>query len=64
MSVEVTTKYATTAPTIQGCFGFVMDHLDQVGEAPSVTVSPYWTGPNDSLMFEVTVEATRTAGPQ
>jgi len=60
--VEVTTRFATSFDTLTECFGFVMDHVDKVGAAPSVVIKPFWSydvaGLDDSdgrQSFEVVV---------
>lgn len=56
--VEVTTRYATSFDTLAECFGFVMEHVDTVGSAPSVQINPFWSYSemeNGTQAFEVVV---------
>lgn len=39
-ATEVFTRYATTVETLSDAWVFVMEHVDRVGERPSVTISP------------------------
>jgi hypothetical protein len=41
--LEVTTKYATNVEDLGAAWAFVMQHIDQVGDSPSVIISPVWT---------------------
>lgn len=43
MSVEITTRYATTVDDLSSAWAFVMDRLDRAGDNPSITISPIWT---------------------
>ena len=60
--VEVTTRYATTVPTLTDAWAFVMRRLDSVGPNPAIEIQPRWTvrepSPADDFerMFEVVVE--------
>lgn len=60
MTVEVTTKYATTVNTVQDAFVFVMEHLDDVvGSGPSIHISPFWIINDDNSterQFEVSIQ--------
>lgn len=40
--VEVTTQYATTVPSLQAAWAFVMDHVDAVGPDPRIEIKPQW----------------------
>lgn len=39
-SVAKTTRYAVAVDTLQEAFAFVMSKLDEVGERPSITITP------------------------
>ena len=57
--VEVTTKYATSVPTLPEAWAFVMARIDQVGDSPSVRINPIWRYSDDedgTRVFEVVVE--------
>jgi hypothetical protein len=40
--IEVTTRYATTVDDLSSAWAFVMDHLDSLGDDPSIEISPLW----------------------
>lgn len=40
--IEVTTRYATTVDDLPSAWAFVMDHLDSLGDDPSIEISPLW----------------------
>lgn len=50
MTVEITKQFATSVDTLQECWQFVMEHLEQVGDDPEIHISPVW------LMDEVDPE--------
>jgi hypothetical protein len=41
--IEMMTRYATTVDDISEAWAFVMDHLDLVGDDPSVEIQPTWS---------------------
>lgn len=41
-TIERTSKLATTVDTLTDAFAFVMAHVDDVGSAPSVHITPRW----------------------
>lgn len=59
--VEQTVKYATTVGSLPDAWSFVMARIDELGEAPSVTISPLWRVRDDGevRMFEVAVSGMR-----
>ena len=40
--VEYTARYATAVNSVQEAFAFVMEHLDKLGNDPSVDITPIW----------------------
>ena len=59
--IERTVRYATTVPDLPDAWSFVMTWIDELGHAPKVSISPYWTGAADDSddmvrRFEVVVE--------
>ena len=40
---ERTTRYATTVPDLPSAWAFIMAHLDSVGDAPTIHITPRWT---------------------
>ncbi|MCL2463599.1 MAG: hypothetical protein FWF28_00825 [Micrococcales bacterium] len=70
MSVERTVKFATTVDDLPAAWAFVMDHMDDLGPDPQITISPVWQA-NDSppldsdfamvRRFEVAASGTVTA---
>jgi hypothetical protein len=59
-SIEVTTRYATTASDLPAAWAFVMDRVDSVGPDPRITISPVWLPSEDPeshpRYFEVVVD--------
>lgn len=58
MSVERTTMFATVVEDLSSAWAFIMDRLDRLGPAPSITITPQWTYSNTEdgvLRFEVSV---------
>lgn len=41
--IEITTRYATSVDTLTEAWEFVMDHLDALGEHPTIEVKPFHT---------------------
>lgn len=39
-TVEVTTEYRTVVDELTQAFAFVMEHLDQLGDEPSIEIEP------------------------
>lgn len=46
--VEVTTRYATTVPSITEAWQFVMRYVDRVGPDPRIEIRPQWVVTLDS----------------
>jgi hypothetical protein len=62
--IEVTTRYATSVPDLVASWAFVMAHIDRVGPAPHIEISPVWE-PSDiaddhPMHFAVVVDGTIT----
>lgn len=54
--IEKTIRYATSVDELSDAWAFVMEHLESVGDGPSISISPIWSGPEfDERRFEVTV---------
>lgn len=43
--VERTVKYATTVTELPAAWAFVMEHLDESGPDPEITIRPVWIMP-------------------
>lgn len=58
MTVEVTTRYATSVSTLAEAWAFVMERIDKVGPSPSIHISPVWFLGDDTegTGFEVVVD--------
>lgn len=58
--LEMTTRYATSVDSLSDAWEFVMDHLEKVGDAPSVAISPEWSSEDDfrTCYFTVVVSGT------
>lgn len=41
--IEVTRKFATTVEELADAWAFVMEHIDEVGDSPRITISPVWS---------------------
>lgn len=65
--IEMTTQYATTVINLTDAWSFVMEHIDKVGTAPSISISPVWTFSNDKedpeQHFEVVVSGMVEVSP-
>jgi len=60
-AVEVSTTYATTVATLADAWAFVMDHVDGAGDAPTISIAPFWSyaGEGDPVRaFEVSVNGS------
>ncbi len=59
--VEKTTRYATIVDSLNSAFEFVMEHLDELGETPVVSINPLTMYGDDSTQegFEVTVSSMK-----
>lgn len=54
--IEKTIRYSTSVDELADAWAFVMEHLDAVGQSPSISIGPVWAGPDfDQQHFEVTV---------
>ena len=40
MSVKVTTRFTAIVGSLSDAWAFVLDHLDRVGESPSIEIRP------------------------
>jgi hypothetical protein len=47
--VEKTTRFSTSTETLQEAWQFVMEHLDAAGEAPSISIDPFWEYDFDAI---------------
>lgn len=60
MTVEKTTKYATSVDSLPEAFAFVMSKIDDLGESPSIYINPIWVYGGDEeggkRKFEVAVD--------
>lgn len=60
-ATERTVKFATTVDDLSSAWAFVMAHVDEVGEAPQISINPFWRYNTDEpdapprLMFEASV---------
>lgn len=54
---EVTTKFAATVDDLTDAWEFVMKHLESVGSAPEIHITPFWSSDDDfeKVYFEVWV---------
>jgi hypothetical protein len=57
-TIHHSTTVATSVPTLTAAWAFVMEHIDAVGDAPSVHIGPVWNM-DDELHFEVAVSGTK-----
>lgn len=55
---EKTVQYATTVDTLQEGWLFIMDHLDEVGDSPSIHITPFWIYSDDLTLLD---DATRAS---
>lgn len=56
--VEIVTTYSTQVDELSEAWTFVMDHLDKLGDDPSIHITPvfsYCEDHGDERYFEVTV---------
>lgn len=64
--VEMTTRFATTVPTMQAAWVFVMEHLELVGPMPSIEITSVvrvGDGDEDEVVFTVVVRGMVEIGP-
>lgn len=45
--IEVSVSYGTFVETIAEAWAFVMEHVDHVGDEPTVEIHPQWLFPED-----------------
>lgn len=57
--IETVTTMTTSVSDITSALSFVMEHLDNLGDAPQITITPVWTYSEDDEtgkpVFEVSV---------
>lgn len=46
--IERTVRLATTVNTLTEAWAFVMEHLDEMGDDPSIEIRPQWIVSSDS----------------
>lgn len=56
-ATEHTEKFATTVDEMTDAFVFIMEHLDRVGNSPSVQINPSWSSEDDfqKCYYEVSI---------
>lgn len=42
-ATERTIKYATRCDTLTEVWAFIMSHLEELGDTPTISIKPYWT---------------------
>ena len=59
MATERTIKYATRCGSLAEVWPFIMSHLDELGDAPTISIKPYWTREDDEerVGFDVGVSS-------
>lgn len=40
---ERTVKYATRVDSLPEAWSFIMAHLEELGDAPTISIKPFWT---------------------
>lgn len=58
MTIERTTKLATIVDDLPAAWAFIMQHIDVLGSAPSIHISPMWSYSDDEngrRQFEIAV---------
>ena len=61
---ERTVKYATRVDSLPEAWSFIMGHLEELGDAPTISIKPFWIvtdempiGDDMSLHFDVSVSS-------
>ncbi len=60
-TIDLTVKYATNVDSLSAAWEFVMAHVDELGEAPTVSISPVWdyqSSEEGVLRFDVGVSGS------
>ena len=48
--IEFTARYAQGGlPDLTAAWAFVMEHVDKVGDAPMIEITPFWSAPADDI---------------
>jgi len=47
--IERTTRIVSTVDELADAWAFVMTHIDEVGDDPSITISPVWSRGADQI---------------
>ena len=61
MATERTIKYATRCDTLTEAWSFIMSHLEELGDTPTISIKPYWTNldtEDEQVGFDVGVSST------